>query len=241
MLVLTWVRGLLARRRTRVLSTAAGVAVGVALLASIGTFLSATTSQMTGRAVARVAVDWQVQAQPAAKPSRVLATVRHSPGVTRALPVQFAETSGMNATTSGSTQRTGPGKVLGIPTGYTDAFPGQIRTLAGSGRGVLLAQQTAANLRAKPGDTVSIARVGRPAAHVRVDGVVDLPAADSLFQQVGAPAGSQPQAPPDNVILIPAATFARIEAGANVTTQVHATLSRALPGSPGAAFTVASG
>ena len=38
---------------------------------------------------------------------------------------------------------------------------------------------------------------------VRVDGVVDLPTADSLFQKVGAPVGAQPQAPPDNVLLVP--------------------------------------
>jgi putative ABC transport system permease protein len=44
MIVLTWLRGLIAHRRSRLLSTAAGVAVAVALLASIGTFLSATTS-----------------------------------------------------------------------------------------------------------------------------------------------------------------------------------------------------
>ena len=36
-----------------------------------------------------------------------------------------------------------------------------------------------------------------------VDGVVDLPQANSLFQTVGAPPGAQPTAPPDNVVLLP--------------------------------------
>ena len=36
MVALTWLRGLLAHRRGRLLATAIGVAVGVALLASIG-------------------------------------------------------------------------------------------------------------------------------------------------------------------------------------------------------------
>ena len=241
MVALTWLRGLLARRRARLLSTAAGVAVGVALLASIGTFLSSTTAQMTQRAVARVPVDWQVQAQPGAKPADVLAQVKAYPSVRRALPVQFAATTGLEATAGGSTQKTGPGKVLGLPAGYGAAFPGQLRTLSGAGDGVLLAQQTAANLHAKPGDTVRIGRTGRAPAPVRVDGVVELPAADSLFQQVGAPIGAQPQAPPDNVILLPAADFARVEAGAPATTQVHAALSRSLPGDPSAAYTEASG
>ena len=34
--------------------------------------------------------------------------------------------------------------------------------------------------------------------------MVDLPQADTLFQKVGAPAQSQPTAPPDNVLLLPA-------------------------------------
>ena len=42
---------------------------------------------------------------------------------------------------------------------------------------------------------------------VTVDGVVDLPQADTLFQKVGAPVGAQAQAPPDNVLLVPASTW----------------------------------
>src|SRR4051794_17970311 len=117
MVALSWMRGLLAHRRSRVLSTALGVAVGVALLACIGTFLSSTTSKMTGRAISRVAVDWQVEAQNGANPGALLAKVRGQPGVTRALPVSFANTTGLTATAGGSTQQTGPGKVLGLPAG----------------------------------------------------------------------------------------------------------------------------
>ncbi len=241
MVALSWLRGLLAHRRGRLVATVLGVAVGVALLASIGTFLSSSTSKLTQRAIGRVAVDWQVQARAGANPAGVLAGVRRQPGVTTALPVSFAPSTGLHATAGGSTQTTGPGRVLGLPDGYGRAFPGQIRTLSGRGTGVLLAQQTAANLHARPGDTVSIGRVGRAPARVRIDGVVDLPTADSLFQQVGAPAGAQPQAPPDNVILLPRALFSRIETGQTVTTQVHALLSHRLPASPSAAFTQVSG
>jgi putative ABC transport system permease protein len=247
MIALTWLRGLVAHRRSRLLSTAAGVAVAVALLASIGTFLSATTSKMTQRAIARVPIDWQVEAQPGANPRDVLAQVKRDAGVARALPVQFAPTTGLRASGGGSTQATGPGKVLGLPDGYARAFPGELRTLSGSGTGVLLAQQTAANLHAKPGDTIAIGRPGTTAARVRVDGVIDLPAADSLFQKVGAPVGAQPQAPPDNVVLLPAATFQQVYGPILrarpelVRTQVHATLDHALPGSPSAAFTQVSG
>ncbi|MEA2318224.1 MAG: putative transport system permease protein, partial [Solirubrobacteraceae bacterium] len=247
MLGLTWLSGLAAHRRSRLVATAAGVAVAVALLASIGAFLSSTTSKMTQRAIATVPVDWQVEAQPGARPGSVLSQVKGHPGVRTALPVGFATTGGLRAAAGGSVQSTGPGRVLGIPGGYRSAFPGELRTLAGSDSGVLLAQQTAANLHARPGDTVSIARAGMAAAKVRVDGVVDLPAADSLFQRVGAPVGAQPQAPPDNVILLPQRDFARIEGSLAtrrpdlVRTQVHAGLVHALPGSPSAAFTAVSG
>jgi putative ABC transport system permease protein len=237
---LTWLRGLLAHRRARLASTALGVAVGVALLASIGTFLSATTAQMTHGATQQVAVDWQVEAQPGARPGAVLRGVERYRTVQTALPVGFATTGGLESRSGGTTQRTGPGRVLGLPDGYARAFPGELRTLSGSGTGVLLAQQTAANLHAKPGDTVSIQRSGLAPAKLRVDGVVDLPQADSLFQKVGAPAGAQAQAPPDNVILLPQRTFAQLERS-GVRTQIHTRLSHALPGSPSQAFTDVSG
>jgi putative ABC transport system permease protein len=241
MVTLTWVRGLLAHRRTRLLSTAVGVAVGVALLASIGTFLSSTTSKMTSRAISRVPVDWQVEVQDGAGAGDVLALVRHQSGVTRALPVSFARTTGLQTTSAGSTQTTGPGRVLGLPDGYASAFPGEIRVLAGTGNGVLLAQQTAANLHAQPGDSVTIGKPRGGRAVVKVDGIVELSAADSLFQKVGAPVGAQPQAPPDNVVLLPQSVFAGVARGVPVTTQIHATLSHHLPGSPSAAYTQVSG
>src|SRR4051794_21637286 len=196
---------------------------------------------MTSRAAARVPVDWQVEARSGIGSAALARAVHTQPGVTRALPVSFARTAALKSTSGGSTQTTGAGRVLGLPVGYAAAFPGEIRTLSGTGDGVLLAQQTAANLHSKPGDTVQIAQSGGRFASVRIDGVVDLPAADSLFQQVGAPTGAQPQAPPDNVVLLPQPIFDRIERSAVVTTQVHAGLDRRLPASPNAAFTQVSG
>jgi putative ABC transport system permease protein len=241
MVALTWLRGLLAHRRGRLLTTAIGVAVGVALLASIGTFLSATNARMTDRAIAPLPVDWQVEVQPGSNAARVAAQVRHRGDIRAALPVAFAGTTGLHATIGGSTQQTGAGKVLGLPAGYAHTFPGELRVLSGSGNGVLLAQQTAANLHARPGDTVRIGFAGGRQAQVRVDGVVELPAADSLFQTVGAPPGAQPQAPPDNVIVLPQNAFDKALRGVPSRTQIHARVSHALPHSPGAAFTKVSG
>ncbi|MGI8714095.1 MAG: FtsX-like permease family protein [Solirubrobacteraceae bacterium] len=242
MVALTWLRGLITQRPTRLVATALGVAIGVALIASIGAFLSSTTAKMTQRAIARVAIDWQVQARPGANPAALLTSVRAEPGVRRALPVQFAASPGLTATTHGFTQTTSAARVLGLPAGYAAAFPGELRLLTGSLGGVLVAQQTASNLHVVPGDTVMIARSGSEPSPVTVGGVVDLPAADSLFQTVGAAPGAQLSAPPDNVILLPAPTFAQVEAPTIaahpelITTQVHTTLSHALAHSPSAAY-----
>ena len=122
----TWLVGVLRRRAARMAATAIGVGVAVALVASIGAFLSATTARMTARAIARIPVDWQVEAAPGANPTGVLASVRHQPGVVRALPVSFTRTAGFSATTQGSTQATGPGRVLGLPPGYARAFPAYV-------------------------------------------------------------------------------------------------------------------
>jgi len=153
----------------------------------------------------------------------------------------------LEATTGGSTQTTGAGVVLGLPDGYRATFPGELRDLVGAPAGVLLAQQTAANLHAAPGDTVTIGRAGLPPVDVQIAGVIDLPQADSLFQTVGAPPGAQPQAPPDNVLLVPDTQWhdlfdplaqARPEL---VTNQVHARLTHRLPTDPSAAFGNVSG
>jgi putative ABC transport system permease protein len=238
MIAMTWLSGLIARRRGRLLATAGGVAVAVALLASIGTFLSSTTSKMTQRAINRVPVDWQVEAQAGTDANGVLRQVQGYAGVRAALPVRFAPAPHLVSNTGGSVQTTGAARVVGLPPGYDTTFPGSVRVLAGSlDGGALLAQQTASNLHARPGDQVRIDVPGGKPATVRVGAVVDLPAVDSLFQQVGAPPGSQPHAPPDNIILLPLAQFDQVESGASgVRTQVHAKLDHTLPHSPSSAF-----
>jgi putative ABC transport system permease protein len=241
-MTLTWLRGLLRKRASRLSIVAAGIAVAVALLGSLGTFLAASKATMTRRAAAEVAVDWQVQESAGADPNAVLAAVRSATGVRTALPVYYGQTSGFSIT-GATTQTTGPGVVLGIPEYYARTFPGELRALAGSTTGVLIAQQTAANLHALPGDTVSIGRAGLAPARVRAAGVVDMPQADSLFQKVGAPVGSQPSAPPDNVLLLPEATWHQVfdplaKARPDlVSTQLHVARSHRLPPDPAAAYT----
>ncbi|MDJ0383536.1 ABC transporter permease [Streptomyces sp. G-G2] len=248
-MITTWLAGLLRHRGGRLLVAALTAALAVALIAALGTFLTASRSTMTARAGRSVAVDWQIQLQPSAQPATVLDTIRHTPGIRTALPVTYARSASFQTTAAGSVQSTGEAVVLGIPDGYRTAFPGEIRPLTGARDGVLLAQQTAANLHAAPGDTVRIALPGTAGATatVTVAGVVDLPQADSLFQKVGAPPQSQPAAPPDNVMLLPAALFDSLTARtreldpAAVTTQVHAARDARLPADPAAAFSAVGG
>lgn len=194
-MITAWARGLTRHRTGRLLAALAGVTLAVALVAALGSFLTASKATMTQRALRSVAVDWQVQVQPGAGPNAVLSLVQKTPDTRTALPVGYAHTSGFTTRVQGSTQTTGPGVALGLPDGYRARFPDAVRTLSGSSTGVLLAQQTASNLHAAPGDTIGIQLPGAGLRRVKVDGVVDLPQADSLFQTVGAPSQSQPTAP----------------------------------------------
>ncbi len=238
MVSFTWLVGLWTHRPGRLVATAAGVALAVGLLASIGVFVSSSKATMTARSITRVAVDWQVEVQPGADLTAVERAVASLPGVRDALPVEMADVSGLEATTGATTQTTGPGVAIGWPQQYPQLFPDATRALAGRADGVLLAQQTAANLHAQPGDVVNIALPGRPPASLTVDGVIDLPQADSLFQKVGAPPGAQLQAPPDNVLVLPLATWHAVFDPVAATRpdlvrhQVHVALDHDLPPRP---------
>ena len=189
MLALVWFKGLLSRRRGRLLGAIAGVALTVALLATMGAFIATSGASMTRRAISDVPVDWQVELSSGADPQAAAKAVAKTTPYTALEHVGYADVSGLTSTTEGTTQTTGPGKVLGIGSSYQETFPKEISKLQGSTQGVLLAQQTAANLHAKPGDEITIERVSLPPVKVKVDGIVVLPNADSLFQAVGLPPG----------------------------------------------------
>jgi putative ABC transport system permease protein len=254
-MIFRWLSGLLRHRAGRLVAVTLGVVTAVALVAAIGAFLVTSKATMTDRAVARVAVDWQVQVAAGADAAQVAAAVAGQPGTRLADVVGFASVPGLTATTtapgaqggSATTQTTGAAQVLGIPDGYRREFPGQLRTLAGADSGVLVAQQTAANLHVGVGDAVAMSRPGLPDAKVTVQGVVDLPQADTLFQTVGAPAGAQPTAPPDNVLLLPAPLWhqlldpmARTRPDL-IASQVHVARETALPADPAAAYVAEGG
>ena len=241
-----WIRAVLLRRPGRVLGAAVGIAGAAALLIALGTFLSSSTVTMMRRALENVPVDWQVQLMPGADADAIATAMQAATPILTHERVQYADVAGFEARTGDSTQTTGAAKVVGISPTYWASFPGQLRSLLGASSGVLLMQQTAANLHVTVGDTFVVHRIGLPDIELKVAGIVDLPNADAMFQGVGLPPGAAPQAPPDNVALIPLADWRQLfdaQAAQRPDTtrlQMHARIDRnRLPADPDAAYPAA--
>jgi putative ABC transport system permease protein len=243
-----WLKGILVRRSARLAGAVAGVALTIALIGALGSQIAGSAAAMTRQATADVGIDWQVRLNPGVDPRGLRAAIARATPVTAAMPVWYADIAGFEATQRDTTQTTGPGKVVGLPDGYAAAFPAEVQWNIGAHDGALLLAQTAANLHASVGDDVLIDRIGLPPARLRVAGIVAMPDADTFFQAVGLPPGAAPQAPPDNVLLLPAsrwhAIFDRQSTLRPDSTheQFHVRIGHdALPSDPLAAYTVVTG
>lgn len=244
---LLWLKGILARLPGRLVGAILGVALAIALIGALGAQIAASASTMTRQALANVPVDWQVQINPGASASQVLSALSGTTRYTALKRAWYASVDGFKFSRDGSTQTTGSGKVVGLQSGYYALFPAEVSWNIGKHGGVLLFQQTAANLHASVGDTVLLRRIGLAPARLRVDGIVAMPNIDSFFQAVGLPPGAAPQAPPDNVMLVPESTWHElfdrqaVMRPDSVREQFHVRLKRtALPPNPLAAYTAVS-
>ena len=236
MISTAWLAGLARRRTVATAGAAISIALAVAFIAGLGAFVTSSSASLTRRAAARVPVDWQVQVTPQGRSDEVAAVLAKTPRVRAVLPVRIAQVAGLQSTSANGTRRTGQAYVVALPAGYADAAPGEIRYLLGATHGVLLQQQTAANLAAGPGSAVSVTLDSGARRSIRVAGVADLPQADSFFQIVGAPAGAGATAPPDNVVLVPPELFASLVGNTSFVTQFHVRFDHAsLPSDPAAA------
>lgn len=242
MLLLLWCKGLLTARSGRLLGIIIGVALTVSLLASLGAFITSSAVSMTQRAVAGVPVDWQIQLSPGTDIHTAIAAVNQATPFTAAEEVGYATIGGLSSQAGGTLQTTGAGKVIGLSANYFQQFPSETRLLLGSRQGALVAQQTAANLHVTIGDMVTIQRQGLSFVKVRVAGIVDLPYANSFFQAVGVPANAAPQAPPDNVLLLPLEQWhlyfdqQTVVRPDSVRQQLHVRIAHALPNNPNDAY-----
>lgn len=247
MIALYWIRSLLRTTAGRLAAMSMGVALAVSLLAVLGIFASSAADTMTARAVRNVPVDWQVEIAPGADRSAVEQALTKLGAAPTVRAVEYAKVDGFAATTGGTEQVTGSGQVIGIPADYLQTFPRQVTLLSGALNGPVLFSQTAANLHAAVGDSVTIKRPGLPPAEVRIAGIAAIPNIDSLFQVVGVPPGLAPQSPPDNVMILDADTWRslfdaqRAIRSDSVHTQLHVLLDRgALPKDPVGAYTQAT-
>ena len=202
-MTLLWLSGILRSFSARLAGAALGVALTVALIGALGAEIASSAASMTRQAIAGVGVDWQVQIASGADANAVLAAVAQATRSSATKRVWYAGVGGMQSDRGGTTQTTGPGKVVGLEDGYLAAFPDEVRWNIGRHGGVLLFQQTAANLHASAGDRITLRRIGLPPVQVRVDAIVAMPDIDAFFQAVGLPPNAAPQAPPDNVVLMP--------------------------------------
>lgn len=247
MIALIWLRGLLTSVSGRIIGAVIGVGLTIALLATIGSFTASSAAAMTRQAIADIGVDWQVQVNHGADIASVKSAVGAATPYTAMQEVLYASVPGFELQANGTVQTTGAGKVVGLSPQYPATFPTQVRSLIGSVHGALLAQQTAANLHARVGDRITVKRDALPPVHLRIDGIIDLPNADAFFQAVGLPAGAAPQAPPDNVLLLPTGTWHKVfdpqtlRRPDSTRTQLHVRISHDLPGDPLAAYQAVDG
>lgn len=247
-MITLWLRHVFGGRAGRLLGSVFGIALTVGFLAPLGTFIASSAQTMTKRAMANVPIDLQVLLAQSADSARVGDAIRQAAQVVSSDEVGYAAVAALSATTGGTTQTTGAATAVGIPAGYAARFPWQIEPIVGTTDGVVLASQTASNLHVAPGDKVSVQRLDAPPVEVTVSGVVAMPNADGFFQAIGVPAGTAPQAPPDNVLVMPLATWNELFAGQrsarpdSVHTQMHVALDHAaLPQDPSAAYLHALG
>lgn len=236
-----WLAGLVRRRPIELLVAAVSIALAVAFVASLGSFVTQSRNALTVRAAASVPVDWQVQVTPQGTLEQVNKLVAKTPGAKSVETLSYAHVKALTSTGPGGARQTGSAYVVGISPTYAATFPGEIRPLLGSRSGTLLLQQTAANLAAAPGDTINVRTAGGTAP-LKVNGIVEMPAEDSFFQVVGLAPGAGVSAPPDNVVLVPEASFSSVVGSTTVVKQLHVGLDHnSLPADPHAATLLVQG
>ena len=215
-----WLTGLTRRRPMELLVAAVSIALTIAFVASLGSFVTSSHAALTVRAAASVPVDWQVQVTPQGNLAKVTKDVRALPEVKAVEGVDFAHVKALTSKGAQGSRSTGEAYVVSISPAYAKTFPGELRHLLGASTGSMLFQQTAANLAAAPGGQITV-RTASGSHPLTVDGIVDMPAEDSFFQVVGLAPGAGVSAPPDNVVLVPPAVFRSVIANTTVVHQLH--------------------
>jgi putative ABC transport system permease protein len=241
-LIFSWTGSLIRRRPTRLFGTMIGVGLALALLACLGAFIDSSVRTMTSRAVAGLPIDWQILLNSHADEEAVRTAIRQADPNVAVRTVGYADVPSLEARTGDTVQTTGAAIVLGLSSDYKKAFPSEIAQMVGPDQGVFAVQQAAANLHVSVGDLVTIQRAGGLApVEVRINGIINLPDASTILQRI--PSAASPQAPPDNVLVLPVEIWHYLFSEQmavqpdSVHFQVHVRSSRNnLPANPEAAY-----
>jgi putative ABC transport system permease protein len=157
-LFISWMAGLVKRRPARLVGAMTGVGLALALLACLGSFVDSSVKTMTGRTISGLPIDWQILLNSPADERVVRTAVHETDPEAEIETIEYAYVPSLIAKTGETVQTTGEAAVLGIDATYKKTFPTEIVPMAGTGEGVLAAQQTAANLHVSIGDMVTIQR-----------------------------------------------------------------------------------
>jgi len=120
---LLWLRRLAGSQLWKTAGAAVGVAMAIALLGSLGAFLTYSFSVMTERAIAGVPVDWQAQLAPGADVAAVSQAVTVIARPSAMERVEYANAGGFSSNLHGTVQTTGAGVVVGLGPTYRRSFP----------------------------------------------------------------------------------------------------------------------
>ena len=129
-----WIKGTVTARWQYLALSAAGIVAATALIGVIGAFGISSASTMTDRALSAVPLDWQVALAAGADAKDLTARLGQAAPIRAARLVGYADATAMSATIDGTTQTTGAGQILGLPTDYAVTFPGQMRRESFNGR-----------------------------------------------------------------------------------------------------------
>jgi putative ABC transport system permease protein len=200
----SWALGLIRRWPTRLVGAMIGVALSLALLACLGSFVDWSARTMTRRALSGLPLDWQIRFNSSADETKVRAAVQETDPNAVMEVAGYAEVPSLLAKTGQTVQTTGAAVVLGFDENYAGSFPAELAPMIGAREGILAQQQTAANLNISVGDSVMVQRAGGLSPiELPVQGIVNLPDAVALFQKSVGSVGQPPEAPPDNVLVVP--------------------------------------
>lgn len=202
----------LLRQPLRTLASLTGVALAVALFASVAAFVDGSAGLMTARALAPVPIDLQVAltaplAGTAPSVPALRSSIAATPGVAAVDPFASVDL-GAGALRSGTTTSSGPTALFALDPRYLRDFP-LVRLTAGtmSAGGAVLSADAARSLGVASGGQVAVRIPGRAAPlDLTVSGIADLTAAGPLFAS-RSPDTQGEFAPVANVIIVDQATL----------------------------------